>query len=516
MSETPANPADAIAHNRSGLLICLMLSVSLHTIDATIVNVALPQMRGTLQATFDQISWVVTTYIIAAVVLTPLVGWAANRFGVKRLLILSISTFTLASVLCGLALTLEAMLAARILQGAAGAPLIPLAIATMNRLSTDAADRARLMALFGLGTMAGPVLGPSLGGYITDVSSWRWVFFINLPVGIIALAGLGMTMKKGMHFPGHKLNGIGFLSLALAIGTLQLALDRGETEDWFESVEIIAYGLIFICSAWVFTVNSRTSANAFLPGALFRDRNYMVGMILILITAGSMTASVVLQPPMMQNLMGYPVLETGVILMWRGVGMMAGMMLTPRLTRIFSTRTLLIIGGAAMACGIYPFIFLTSQSPETLLSLPPILHGFGIGILFVVASTVAYASISHEMQVEASSVFSLVRGLGQAVSISIVVALVSRYSQVNHAELVERLSPLRPYTPETLRLSGGADAARQFAMNELMIQREAAMMAYNNAYLALFCAAIVVIFAAFLIKIPKTGVEPSPDHPVEA
>ncbi|NVJ70363.1 MAG: multidrug efflux MFS transporter [Alphaproteobacteria bacterium] len=520
MSAAPSHSADAITDHRGGLLFCLMLAVSLHTIDATIVNVALPEMQGTLQATFDQISWVVTTYIIAAVVLTPLVGWAANRFGVKRLMILSISVFTLASVLCGLAVSLEAMLAARILQGAAGAPLIPLAMATMNRLSIDSGDRARLMALFGLGTMAGPVLGPSLGGYITDVATWRWVFFINLPVGIIGVIGLGLTMKKGLHMPGHKLNGIGFLSLAIAIGALQLALDRGESEDWFESTEIVVYALIFLATAWIFAVNSRTSSRPFLPGSLFRDRNYMVGMILVLVAAGNMTASVVLQPPMMQNLMGYPVLDTGMLLMWRGIGMMLGMMLTPRLTSLFSVRTLLILGGATMAAGIYPFIFLTTETPAMVLAAPPVLHGFGIGILFVIASTVAYASISHELQVEASSVFSLVRGLGQAASISIVVALVSRYSQINHAELVERMTPLRAFTPKSISVFGSPEAVQQLAISNLMVSREAAMMAYNNAYMALFFAALSVILTAFFVKIPspagKATEESVPAHPVEA
>jgi len=516
MADT-GNPASEITDHRGGLLLCLMAAVSLHTIDATIVNVALPEMRGTLQATFDQISWVVTTYIIAAVVLTPLVGWAASRFGVKRLMILSVSIFTLASVLCGLAITLEAMLAARILQGAAGAPLIPLAIATMNRMSTDNADRARLMALFGMGTMAGPVLGPSLGGYITDIASWRWVFFINLPVGLLTAIGLGMTMKRGMHFPGHKLNFIGFFSLAIAIGTLQLALDRGESEDWFESTEIIAYALVFLAAAWIFTVNSRTSGRPFLPAALFRDRNYMIGMLLILITAGNMTASVVLQPPMMQNLMGYPVLDTGVILMWRGVGMMAGMMLTPRFTHFLSVRLLLALGGACMAAGLFPFIHLTTETPAFILAVPPILHGFGIGILFVIASTVAYASISHEMQVEASSVFSLVRGLGQAAAVSVVVALVSRYSQINHAELVERISPLRAFTPKAISMSGSPEALQQLAISEMLVQREAAMMAYNNAYMALFAAALFVIITSFFVKMPdEAETEEGTGHPVEA
>lgn len=508
-------PAQEIAHHRGGLIFCLMLAVSLHTIDATIVNVALPHMQGSLQATFDQISWVVTSYIMASVVLTPLVGWAAARFGVKRLIMLAMVTFTVSSVLCGISLTLEAMLASRVLQGAAGAPLIPLAIATMNRLSTSPAERARMMALFGLGTMVGPVLGPSLGGYITEVASWRWVFFINLPVGIIAVLGIAATMKPAAGLPGHRLNLAGFLSLAIAVGSFQLALDRGETEDWFESAEIIAYALICVASLWVFALNSRFSNRPFLPGALFRDRNFVVGMVLILITAGNMTASVVLQPPMMQNLMGYPVLDTGILLMWRGIGMVMGMMLAPRLTQVMNPRWLLIIGGISMASGLSPFIFLTTDTPAVLLSAPPIFHGFGIGIMFVMASTIAYATIPHELQVEASSVFSLIRGLGQAACISIVVALVSRYTQINHAELVERLTPLRPYAPSGT-ISVLTSTPEQLAQANLLVSQQAAMIAYNNAYLALLFAAATVIIAAFLIKPRQFDDDTAAEHPVEA
>ncbi|WP_262690682.1 DHA2 family efflux MFS transporter permease subunit [Kordiimonas aestuarii] len=517
MSQSHAQAVAAtaeIAHHRNGLICCLMLAVSLHTIDATIVNVALPHMQGSLQATFDQISWVVTSYIIASVVLTPLVGWAASRFGVKRLIILAMTLFTLSSVLCGISLSLEAMLASRLLQGAAGAPLIPLAIATMNRLSSSSAERARMMALFGLGTMVGPVLGPSLGGYITDVASWRWVFFINLPVGIIAVLGIGATMKPGMRTPGHKLNMLGFFSLALAVGALQLALDRGESEDWFDSAEIISYFLICAGAIWIFAVNSRTAMKPFLPGALFRDRNFVVGMILVLITAGNMTASVVLQPPMMQNLMGYPVLDTGILLMWRGMGMMAGMMLAPRIVQHVSPRMMLIIGGVFMACGLSPFMFLTTETPALMLSVPPIFHGFGIGIMFVLASTIAYATIPHELQVEASSVFSLVRGLGQAACISVVVALVSRYTQINHAELVERLTPLRAFSPAG-SISSVTSTAQQLEASNLMVSQQAAMIAYNNAYMALLIAASSVIIAAFLIKPTRLSDEKGGAHPVE-
>lgn len=492
-----------------------MLAVSLHTIDATIVNVALPHMQGSLQATFDQISWVVTSYIIAAVVLTPLVGWAASRFGVKRLIMLSMILFTLSSVLCGLSLTLEAMLASRLLQGAAGAPLIPLAVATLNRLSSNSKERARMMALFGLGTMVGPVLGPSLGGYITDVASWRWVFFINLPVGILAIIGIAATMKPGMRTPGHKLNGIGFFSLAFVVGALQLALDRGETEGWLESYEIVAYFLICGIALWIYVVNSWFSRQAFIPGALFRDRNFVVGMILVLITAGNMTASVVLQPPMMQNLMGYPVLDTGILLMWRGVGIMAGMMLTPRLTQIVNPRILLISGGVAIACGLYPFVHLTTETPAYLLAVPPIFHGFGLGVLFVLASTIAYATIPNHLQVEASSVFSLTRGLGQAASISVVVALVSRYSQINHSELVERLTPLRAFAPQGV-ISANSSTPQQLEISNQLVSQQAAMIAYNNAYMALLIAASSVMLAALLVKPKQLSGESEGEHPVEA
>ncbi|MCJ9427893.1 DHA2 family efflux MFS transporter permease subunit [Kordiimonas marina] len=500
----PEDSPDDIAIHRGGLVLCLMLAVSLHTIDATIVNVSLPHMQGTLQATFDQITWIVTTYIMAAVVLTPLVGWAASRFGVKKLLTLAIILFTLSSVMCGLSMTLETMLAARLLQGASGAPLIPLAIATLNRLSSGPAERARLMAIFGLGIMAGPVLGPSLGGYITEISTWRWIFFINVPVGTLAVVGITLTMKAGKRIPGHKLNIFGFLSLAVAIACLQLVLDQGESEDWFESGEIIAYALTCVGAFWIFLINSMTSARPFLPGALFRDRNFLIGMTLILIAAGGMTASVVLQPPMMQQIMRYPVLNTGFLLIPRGVGMMAGMMLTPRLIHRFDPRILLGLGGALMVAGISPFIFLTADTPALALAIPPIFHGFGIGITFVMASTIAYATIPSELQVVASSVYSLVRGIGQSISISVVVAFVTRMTQINHAELAARITPFRSFIAPGSPFADPVLSTKKLALANMVVAREGAMIAYNDGYVLLACMAMAAFLTAFLVK-PKVG-----------
>lgn len=483
----------SMTDHRGWLILCIIVTIALHAIDTTIVNVALPHMQGSLQANFDQISWVITTYLLAIVIATPLVSWLAHRFGAKNLLIASILLFTFASVLCGLAVSLDSMIAARFFQGAAGAPLIPLAQTIMVRLSTNK-NRAKLMGIMGVGVMTGPVLGPTIGGYITEYASWRWVFFINLPLGLLAAFGLSVLLKRQLRTEDRKFNLIGYVMLAISIACLQMSLDRGETLDWYASPEMYAYLVVGSAAFWMFIVNSTTSKHPFIPPELFKDRNFMVGTFLYFLVAANMTTALILQPTLMQKVMGYPILDTGILLIPRGLGMMLGMALAPRILQLVSAKLLLFIGVTIMMIGIYPFAYLNVDAPASILTAPPFFHGIGIGLTFVIASTMSYSTLRQDIQVDGATFFNLMRGLGQALGVSIIVSLVSRYSQINQTEMVERITDL------TLPDEAFWQSPQAMAVATLEIQRQAAMIAYSNAYLALIVMALTILAALFYMK----------------
>ena len=489
-----ADDIASMTDHRGWLILCIIVTIALHAIDTTIVNVALPHMQGSLQANFDQISWVITTYLLAIVIATPLVSWLAHRFGTKNILIGSILLFTLASVLCGISLSLNSMIAARFFQGAAGAPLIPLAQTIMVRLSTNNKDRAKLMGIMGVGVMTGPVLGPTIGGYITEYASWRWVFFINVPLGLATAFGLSVLLKRQLRTADRKFNLMGYAMLAISIACLQMSLDRGEMLDWFDSVEMYAYLICGSAAFWMFLVNSTTSKHPFIPPELFKDRNFMVGTFLYFLVAANMTTALILQPTLMQKVMGYTILDTGILLIPRGLGMMLGMALAPRILQHVNTRLLLFVSVIIMTIGIYPFAFLNVQAPAEILTMPPFLHGVGIGLTFVIASTMSYATLRQDIQVDGATFFNLMRGLGQALGVSIIVTVVSRYSQINQTELVERITALS-LPDDTFWQSQQA-----MAVATMEVQRQAAMIAYSNAYLALIVMALTILAALFFMK----------------
>ena len=479
--------------HRNWLILCIIVTIALHAIDATIINVALPHMQGSLQANFDQISWVITTYLLAIVIATPLVSWFAHRFGAKNLLVASILLFTFASVMCGLALSLDSMIAARFFQGAAGAPLIPLSQTILVRLSTNE-DRAKLMGIMGVGVMMGPVLGPTIGGYITEYASWRWVFFINVPLGLLSAFGLSVLLKRRLRMADRPFNLMGYAMLAISIACLQLSLDRGETLDWFDSAEMYAYLTVGCAAFWMFIVNSTTSNHPFIPPELFKDRNFMVGTFLYFLVAANMTTALVLQPTLMQKVMGYPILDTGILLIPRGLGMMLGMAIAPKILQLVSATLLLFISITIMMIGIYPFAYLNVEAPASSLTAPPFFHGIGLGLTFVIASTMSYSTLRQDIQVDGATFFNLMRGLGQALGVSLIVSVVSRYSQINQTELMERITTL------TLPDEAFWQSSQAMAVATLEIQRQAAMIAYSNAYIALIVMALSIFAALAFMK----------------
>ncbi|TWG90222.1 DHA2 family multidrug resistance protein [Luteimonas sp. J16] len=416
----------------------VMLATLMQALDTTIANVALPDMQGALSATQDQVSWVLTSYIVAAAILTPVTGWLAGRLGRRRLLIIAVGGFTVASLLCGIATGIGEMVLFRILQGVFGASLVPIS----QSLLLDAFPKEKhgaAMALWGMGIMVGPILGPPLGGWLTEYYSWHWVFLINLPVGILALVGIMASVRKDLPMQ-RPLDGTGLALLALGIGALQLFLDRGESQDWFGSVEIqveaaVAFLGLYLYGLWWFNRRDR----ALLDLGLLANRNFAVGCVLIFVVGIVLFATLALLPPYLSALMHYPVLTIGLVLAPRGLGTMFAMMLVGRMLGRVDARIPILAGMGLMVYSLHGMAgFGTEASMEAIVWLG-ILQGMGLGLVFVPISTIAYSTLAPSQRTEAAGLFSLVRNIGSSVGISIVVTLLSRATQVNHAEIGARI-----------------------------------------------------------------------------
>src|SRR5580693_6294211 len=372
---------------RGTITILVLLAAMMQTLDTTIVNVALPYVQGSVATSPDQIDWVLTAYITAAAIMTPPTGFLVARFGLKRLFIVSTIGFTLASMLCGIAGSLTEIVLFRILQGAFGAAMIPLSQTVL--LTIYPKERHGFaMALFGLGVVVGPVLGPVLGGWLTENYTWRYVFYINVPLGIIALLGMMIFLPESPRSGAQKFDWFGFGTLSLAIGALQILLDRGEIKDWFGSSEIVIEALIASSAFYLFLVHTMTAERPFVRPALFRDRNLVAGAIFSVVTFITLYASLALQPPYLQDLMNYPVLTAGLVMGPRGVGTMIGTIVVGRFVGKVDTRLLLAIG---LGCSGWAFYIMTGWTPdvsEQEIIVTGLVQGAGFGILFVPMSAV--------------------------------------------------------------------------------------------------------------------------------
>ncbi len=317
--------------NRAAITISIMLATIMQAIDTTIANVALPHIQGSLSAAQDQITWVLTSYIVAAAIMTPLTGWLAGAFGIKRVFLISVIGFTVASVLCGLAENLTQIVLFRLLQGVCGAALMPLSQAVLLRINPPE-RHGQAMAVWGTGVMIGPIVGPALGGWLTDNYDWRWVFYINLPIGIIAFVGILVFIHETRHAQRERFDFFGFGTLGVAIGALQILLDRGELKDWLHSTEIWVEATVAGLALYLFVVHTlTTSGRPFLNRELLRDANFVAGLVLMFFVGVIMFATLALMPTMLQQLMHYPVTTAGLVIAPRGVGTMIGMFLVGRI-----------------------------------------------------------------------------------------------------------------------------------------------------------------------------------------
>ena len=491
-------PTHREVENRPLLIGSIMLATLMQVIDTTIANVALPNMQGSLAATQDQVAWVLTSYIVAAAIFTPASGWLAATFGRRRLLIIAIAGFTVASVLCGLAGGIETMVLYRVLQGVFGAALVPVSQSSLLDVFPREKHGAA-MALWGMGVMVGPILGPPLGGWLTDSYSWRWVFLINVPIGALALLGVMASVPKD-ETRASRFDWRGFAFLATGLAALQLMLDRGEQNDWFASVETQVELALAFLGFYLYGVHWKTSSRAFLDLGLLKDRNFLAGGSFIFVLGIVLFATMALLPPYLQNLMGYPVVTTGLLLAPRGVGTLVSMMLVGRLlARGVSARLLILVGMSTTIVSLWQMAHFSADMPAGPVVVAGIIQGLGLGLVFVPVSTVAYATLPITARTEAAGIFSLMRNIGSSVGISIVFALLARDTQINHADLASRLTPFDHGVSQVLPAQAVNYTQDALALLNAQVTRQASAIAFvNDFYLMMILTAaalpLLVIF----------------------
>jgi DHA2 family multidrug resistance protein len=468
--------------HRGFITVSIMLATIMQALDTTIANVALPYMQGSLSAAQDQITWVLTSYIVAAAVMTPVTGWITGRLGLKRVFLVSVGGFTLVSMLCGNASSLGEMVFYRLMQGVFGAALVPLSQSVL--LDINPKERqGQAMAIWGAGIMVGPILGPSLGGWLTFNYNWRWVFYINLPVGILAFLGILAFVRETRRDRGQRFDLLGFALLSLGVGALQIMLDRGEQNDWFGSLETVIECALALCGFWMFALWTSAADRPFLNPALLRDRNFVGSCVLIFVVGIILYATLALLPPMLQDLMNYPVTTAGVVMMPRGIGTMVAMLAVGRLIGRVDTRLLLLFGLAVTTFSLYQMTGYSLEMDWWPLVSAGIVQGVGLGFLFVPLSTIAFSTLPPAMRAEAAGIFSLLRNVGGSIGISMVETVADRMTQTAHATLAAQVTPFNP----GLHLLGVQQfwnihtAAGLAALNQ-EVTRQAAMVAYIDDF----------------------------------
>lgn len=497
MSADVAVPAVS-ASKRIAVTVCVMVATLMQALDSTIANVALPYMQGSLSATSTQVNWVLTSYIVAAAIVTPATGWLEERFGTRPLFIVCVIGFVGASMLCGTATSIEQMVMYRMIQGAFGAPVVPLAQAVLLD-SYPLRMRGQAMAIFGLGVMLGPILGPTLGGWLTQYYDWRWVFYVNVPLGIMTLLLAFGFLDGKIGSAAAKLDWFGFATLGIAIASLQLFLDRGEQLNWFDSPQIkIQFGLT-ILGLYLFIVHTMTARHAFLDARLFTDRNFVMGQVLIFVVGAVLLATLSLLAPYLERLMGYPVLTAGLVLAPRGLGTMLAMVLVGRLMTKVDTKYLLLTGLGLTAVSLYQMSAFTPDiSPSTIITTG-LIQGFGLGFVFVPLSTVTFATLAEDLRTQGTGLYSLVRNVGSSVGISVTTFLLTNNSAAVHSNLASDVSP---YSRAVQHLGPALhlDTMAGKAMVNELIAVQAATIGYADNFWLMMWVTILIMPLVLLLR----------------
>ncbi len=488
--------------HRGILTACIMTANVMQSLDSTIANVALPYMQGSLSASADQITWVLTSYVVASAIMTAPVGWMAARFGRKNLHIGALLGFLIASMLCGASQSLEQIVIFRLLQGMFGAALVPLAQATMLDIYPFE-QRAQAMAIFGTGVMLGPIMGPTLGGILTDAYSWRWVFYVNLPVGIVAITGLSIFLPKSPPKPELRFDWTGFAVLAMGIGCFQMMLDRGQDQDWFSSREIIIEAVLAGLGLYLFVVHLLTAEKPFIPREVFKDRNFCTAAFMMFFVGMVLLASSALLAPYLQNLGGYPVYTTGITMAPRGFGTMCAMLLAGRVigARV-DQRKMVAVGLCLLSLAMYNMSNWTPDVPQGELIANLILQGFSVGIIFNPMQVLAFTTMDAKLRGSATPMMSLFRNMGSAIGVSITQATLEHNTQVSHSDLAAMATPFNRMLQDHGALTHWLNpfAAQGASFFDEVINRQAQIIAYADDYRLMSFVALPPLILLFLLR----------------
>ena len=495
--------------NRRMITLFVMLATIMQTLDSTIANVALPHMQGALSASQDQVAWVLTAYIVAAAIATPLTGWLVDRFGQKNVLMASIIGFTVASALCGMSNSLAEIVGARLLQGIFGAALVPMS--QMIVLDINPPERqGPAMAVWSLGVMVGPILGPTLGGWLTDSYDWRWVFFINIPLGALAAYGIGRHFHPGLAARRTSFDAFGFVTLSLAVGALQLLLDRGEQNDWFSSAESWTELVVLIVAITYFIAHTALSpaGKSFLDYRLLRNRNYVTGLLFIFIMGLVMYGSRALTPTMLESLLDYPVATTGMVTAPAGLGTMTAILIAGRLIGRVDLRLILLAGFSTTCVALWQMTGYSLDLSRSDIIWPGVVQGLGLGLVSVPLSAAAFVTLNPAMRAQGTAIFSLMRNLGSSVGISLAQVALVRSSVRTHAALIERITTGNPAWNNPA-VAAAYDLSRPSgaAALDALISQQSAMIAYIEDFRMMLYLTLAVIPLVLLIRTPRRAAQ---------
>jgi MFS transporter, DHA2 family, multidrug resistance protein len=520
----PAPPAQNPQHINPWIIaVAVMLSTFMEVLDTTVVNVSLPHIAGSLSATVEEATWTLTSYLVANAIILPLTGWLSNFFGRKRMLMMSVTGFTIASFFCGLAPSLPFLVFCRVVQGACGGGLQPISQAILLE-SFPPEDRGKAMGFWGLGIVVAPMLGPVLGGWLTDSYSWRWVFYVNVPIGIASI-----IMTQLFIFDPHYIRritekidywGIGMLGLAIA--TLQIVLDKGQEKDWFGTNWITALTIIAGVTGLAFILYELHVEHPVVNLRVFKDRTYSTGVFLMSLLGIGLYGTTVLIPLVLQTLLGYPAIRAGFAMSPRGLGSFISMPVVGLILMKFDPRKLLTAGIVVCGFTLFQLSRLNLGAGFWDFFWPQLLMGLSLGLVFVPLTTISMGGIPRETMGNATSLFNLVRNLGGSIGISAVSTMQTRFQQRNISQLGEHVNPFSFLTRgmmEALQgmfLARGGDvaAAHRQAHAALfgMVERQASMLAYNSIFLILSGLFVIMLPFIFLMRRPKSRGAPGAAH----
>jgi DHA2 family multidrug resistance protein len=462
-------------------------------------------MQGALSASQDQIAWVLTAYIVAAAIATPLTGWVCDRFGQKNVFMASIGGFTIASALCGMSDSLAEIVAARLAQGVFGAALVPLSQVVLMDINPRE-KQGQAMAIWGMGVMVGPILGPTLGGWLTDSYSWRWVFFINVPIGLLAIYGMWKYIRPVPGARRMSFDVFGFATLSLAIGSLQLLLDRGQQNDWFSSTETWIELIAMIVTATYFIAHTAlTPANkSFLDYRLLKNQNYVTGLLFIFIVGLVLYATRALTPTMLENLFDYPVATTGLVTAPAGIGTMIAMLIAGRIIGKVDLRLTLFMGFVITAFALWQMAHYSLDLSQSDIIWPGLIQGIGTGLVFVPLSAATFATLNVEMRAQGTALYSLIRNIGSSIGISLVQTMLVRNTVIAHASLTDRVTSASPaWNDPAVAAAFNVHTAGGAAFLDGAVTQQAAMIAYIDDFWLMLFLTVLVIPLLLLIRPPR-------------